>query len=75
MFGSLKIAGKYLSTGSAKFEVKHYRTMVSGYQVMTMVIFLTPVHTGQWANKRYYKFASEFLEAGIRFLTNSFRVN
>ena len=75
MFKSLKTASKYPSPGSAKYEVKHYQTMVSGYQVMTMVIFLRPVQTGQWANKRYYKFANENLEAGIYFLTNSFRVN
>jgi len=75
MSRSLKTAGKYLSTGSAKHEVKHYRAMVFGYSVMTMVIFLRPVETDQWANKGYYKFANEFLEAGIYFLTNPFRVN
>ena len=75
MYRSLKTAGKYLSTSFAKYEVNHYQTMVSGYQIMTMVKFLRPVQTDQRANKRYYKFANEFLEAGICFLTNPFRVN
>jgi hypothetical protein len=59
----------HVSASSIKFNP----TIVSGYPAMTMVVFHGPVRTGQWINKRHYKFANDFLKAGIHGLTHQLR--